>query len=135
MQPRKVLRADIDQADGALDAIESSGRNALRDMRSIVSRMGSDSPTDLSPTPGISTLPELFEATEAAGLPVASDIAPRTHEISEPLQLTVYRIVQESLTNALKHAGSGATRISEGVGRRASALCDESTTRSEPSLP
>lgn len=114
---RKVLRADIEKTEAALDAVETSGRNALRDMRTIVARMKTGNDLDLAPT--LASLEQLVQNTEAAGLPVEFDVTPDLEAVPEPLQLTVYRIVQESLTNALKHGGAGgsATVTVQHVGR------------------
>lgn len=104
---RKVLRGDVDRAEIALDAVETSGRNALKEMRTIVARMKADSPAEFAPSPNLAALVPLVETTRAAGLPVTLTIDPVAMSATETLQLTTFRIVQEGLTNALKHGGGG----------------------------
>jgi signal transduction histidine kinase len=92
-------------ADKALQTIRSAGRDALGEIRALVSmlREGSASP-DNAPVPGLDRLEELAVATTAAGVPVDIAVELPAGELSELAELTAYRVVQEGLTNVVRHA-------------------------------
>jgi signal transduction histidine kinase len=95
------------RAGQALDAIGTTSRQAMGELRRLLDVLREDPPTpDLSPQPSLADLDALVEGVREAGLPVrlTTHGAPRT-PLSPGRQLTVYRVVQESLTNTLKHAG------------------------------
>ncbi|MFI9587104.1 sensor histidine kinase [Streptomyces sp. NPDC052236] len=95
------------RAGQALDAIGTTSRQALGELRRLLDVLREDPPTpDLTPQPSLADLEALVEGVREAGLPVrlTTSGAPRT-TLSPGRQLTVYRVVQESLTNTLKHAG------------------------------
>src|SRR5699024_660132 len=91
----------------ALTELSRTGRGALNDMRRILGVLRSE-PTDaeaaLSPQPGTPALDDLIERCRAAGLDVAFVRAGAPLPDDAALQMTVYRIVQEGLTNVLRHA-------------------------------
>jgi signal transduction histidine kinase len=89
--------------DATLEKIELSGRKALNEMRNMLGVLRSADDEPLAPLPGVADLPGLVEGMGAAGLHVEVS-ADECADLSPGLQLTAYRIVQESLTNALKHA-------------------------------
>jgi signal transduction histidine kinase len=109
---RRSLDSSPEDAREALAAVESVGRTTLEEMRRIlgVLRAGPDDET-LQPQPGIDRLPALLDQTREAGLPVALTVegAPRT--LPPGIDLTAYRIVQEALTNTLKHAGRASATV------------------------
>ena len=81
-----------------------------------------DADPQLSPQPGIDDLDRLLPSVRAAGLPVTYSTSGELHTLGKGVQLAVYRIVQEALTNTLKHAGGGAAAdvtlaVDEGVVR------------------
>jgi len=89
----------------ALETVEAVGREALTEMRRMVSvlRQG-DVPTDREPPPGLAQLDRLVEKFRIAGLPVHLTITGDARPLAPGLDLTAYRLVQEGLTNALRHA-------------------------------
>jgi signal transduction histidine kinase len=100
-----ALEHGRDGADKALGTIRSAGRDALGEIRGLVSmlREGSASP-DNAPVPGLDRLEELALATSAAGVPVDIAVELPAGELSELVELTAYRVVQEGLTNVVRHA-------------------------------
>jgi signal transduction histidine kinase len=111
---RRALRRDPRSADEALATIESTGRATLREMRRLLDVLRRDDETDaaLQPQPGVAGLEQLAEQVREAGLSVELTVigAPRT--LDPGIDLTIYRIVQEGLTNALKHAGPASAQVS-----------------------
>jgi signal transduction histidine kinase len=103
---RRLLRDEQQREREALQAIEETGRRALAEMRRMVGvmRTGLD-PSDRAPQPGLESLDHLVGEIRESGLPVALEIEGDAVELPAGLDLSAYRIVQEALTNALKHAG------------------------------
>ena len=101
-----AIDTDVGRARQALDTISSTGRLALAEMRRLlgVLRENDDAGT-YAPQPGVAQLDELVEQVRAAGLAVQFEVDGTPAAMSEGRQLTVYRIVQEALTNTLKHGG------------------------------
>ncbi|MFE4993077.1 sensor histidine kinase [Streptomyces mirabilis] len=101
-----VIATHPEEAREALTVIEDISRRALRDMRAtlkVLRREHVDQQQDLQPVPGLSDLPSLVRTAEAAGVSVdlRSDCA---EEPPDGVALTAFRIVQEALTNVVKHA-------------------------------
>jgi signal transduction histidine kinase len=108
---RRTLARDPDRSREALEAIEATGRAALAEMRRIVGVLrgpDDDAPaaSGRSPQPGLADLPELVEQLGAAGLPVDVQVDGDQRELPLGIDLTAYRVVQEALTNTLKHAAA-----------------------------
>jgi signal transduction histidine kinase len=108
---RRVLESDPAAALQALGAVEDTGRVALVELRRLLGIMRQDEePAPLSPQPGLDQLGELAGRARAAGLPVALRVAGEPGSLPAGVDLTAYRVVQEALTNAIKHAaGAHAT--------------------------
>ena len=116
---RRVLKNGIASADDtaraekAIAAVEDTGRASLDEMRRLlgVLRPGTDDQTSLAPLPGLEDLDQLVDQVESAGLPVAMAIEGEVRSLPPGIELSAYRIVQESLTNAIKHAGPAEARV------------------------
>ena len=104
-------------ARAALHVVESAGRDALVELRRIVGVLhrGSDA-LGGSAAPGLSQLDALVERARAAGLPVEVHVDGRLEALPPGLDLVAYRVVQEALTNAIKHAGVARARVNVTVG-------------------
>jgi signal transduction histidine kinase len=92
--------------------VSGIGRRALADTRGLLGVLRQDAgrpaPDALLPVPGLAQLDELVDQVRSAGLETRLEISGSAPELPEGLQLTVYRLVQEALTNTLKHAGPSA---------------------------
>ena len=103
----------------ALRAVEVTGRSALEELRRILGLLrDDDTQPSLAPAPGIADLGELAEVVRAAGTPVSLAVTGDVAALPPAAALTVYRIVQEALTNVVKHAGgaAAAVRVAAGPG-------------------
>ena len=115
---RRVVRRDPDAAEQALDAVQEAGRGALEELRRVlgVLRPGT---AELQPQPGTAGLQDLVASVRAAGLDVELEEVGERVPLDPGVDLAAYRIVQESLTNALRHAGGRAhVRVRIGWSRR-----------------
>ncbi|WP_370615252.1 sensor histidine kinase [Mumia sp. Pv 4-285] len=102
---RRRLAPDQAVERRALETVESVGREALAEMRRMVGVLREDGrPGDREPPPGTDQLDRLLEKFRAAGLPVELTISGTPRSLAPGLDLTAYRLVQEGLTNALRHA-------------------------------
>jgi signal transduction histidine kinase len=122
---RQVLAESPGEATAALLAVEACGRAAMTELRHLLGLLspgpapGGDTraqdgtaPAELEPQPGLSQLPALVDRLRAAGLPIDVHVGELPPELSPGLDLAVFRIIQEALTNVLKHAGKPATTVS-----------------------
>ncbi|MFD9128942.1 sensor histidine kinase [Kitasatospora sp. NPDC059571] len=116
-----VLDNSPQQAKEALATIAGTGRQALVEMRRLLGVLRTtETAEEYVPQPGVEELPELLEQVRAAGLPVDFATSGEPRELPRGLELTVYRIVQEALTNVRKHGGPGArARVAVDFGDRA----------------
>jgi len=105
---RYAAAANPQAAADALTTIADTGRRALTDMRSLLSVLREDTPREFTTTPGVDDLPALVEQMRTSGIEVEFTVDGRSRAVPEGFGLSVYRIVQESLTNVLKHAGPRA---------------------------
>jgi signal transduction histidine kinase len=102
---RRVLEPANDATRDVLETIEKIGRGALTEMRRMVGMLRSDTPDPLAPQPGLDDLTTLVGQVRDAGLPVELRVEGERRSLPVGIELSAYRIVQEALTNALKHAG------------------------------
>jgi len=94
-----------DQARAALKVIADSGRAALSELRRLLGVLRDDQQQTTAPQPGIADIDRLVSDLRASGLPVRYTVDGATADLEPGLALTIYRVVQESLTNTLRHAG------------------------------
>ncbi|GGQ25389.1 two-component sensor histidine kinase [Streptomyces griseomycini] len=100
-----------ERAAQALDAIATTSRQALDELRRLLDVLrddGTTHPAELTPQPALTDLDQLLDGVRTAGLPVHTTVEGRP-SLPAGRQLTVYRVIQEALTNTLKHAGPNAT--------------------------
>jgi signal transduction histidine kinase len=102
---RYAARTDPQAAITALETISVTGRQALNDMRALLGVLREDDSQPLAPQPDADIIPDLIEQIRAGGLNVSLEITGRARKLPPGPALAAYRIVQESLTNVLKHAG------------------------------
>jgi signal transduction histidine kinase len=108
---RRVLDGTNGSTREVLETIERIGRGALTEMRRLVGMLRSDTADPLAPQPGLDDLPTLITQVSEAGLPVELYVEGERRELPVGLELSAYRIVQEALTNALKHAGQARASV------------------------
>jgi signal transduction histidine kinase len=105
----------------ALSSIETSGRQALTEMGRLVAMLRTEADVEvLGPQPGLDQLDGLISRVREAGLEIELVVEGRPHDLAPGLDVSAYRIVQEALTNTLRHARSRRARIT--LGWQASAL-------------
>ena len=113
---RQVLADNPAGAREALLAVESSGRAAMTELRHLLGLLSpgpeqATSAGDLRPQPGLGQIEALIGRVRAAGLPVHLDLASVPDDLPPGVDLTAYRIIQEALTNVIKHAGKPRTSV------------------------
>ena len=102
---RDVLRAAPEVADDTLGRVETSGEQSLHELRRILAVLRKpEHVAESRPQPSLADLDELASDYRAAGLPVRLEVIGRPPPLAASLELSIYRIVQEALTNAIKHA-------------------------------
>jgi signal transduction histidine kinase len=116
---KAVAAEDPEGALRAMGAVEEAGRQALDELRHLLGVLRPETDLDgLGPQPGLADLPRLVEQIRGAGLDVSLATDGVSGELPARVDLFAYRIVQEALTNVLKHAGPGAhTEVRLGTDR------------------
>ena len=100
---RDVFATRPERVREALEAIERSGRGALQELRGLLGSVRGER-ADFTPSPRLADLDRLFDELRESGLPVSLTIEGRPTALPESVDLSAYRVVQEALTNTLKHA-------------------------------
>ena len=109
---RHQLPETLEEDRSALESVERAGRMALAEMRRLLGAMRhADDDLELAPQPGLDSLDALLEDVRRAGLPVRLQVDGVAFALPRALDLSAYRIIQEGLTNALKHAGAGQADV------------------------
>lgn len=133
-----AARKNPQRATEALDAIATTSRQALTELRRLLGILQNHAPADtraeLTPQPGLGELGHLIDGVRAAGLPVHVTVDGDLEAAPTGRQLTVYRVVQEALTNTLKHGGPDATaRVT--LSRTPESITAEITDTGTPTAP
>ncbi|MGT2530721.1 sensor histidine kinase [Streptomyces nojiriensis] len=115
--PVAVRRAP-ERAEAAFEAIAETGRDAMAQLRTILGVLRAEEAAPRAPQPGIGELPALVDRVRASGLAVSYERTGEVRELPAALGATVHRVVQEALTNVVKHAGATAVDIRLEYGAR-----------------
>ncbi|MEU4214837.1 histidine kinase [Actinoplanes sp. NPDC026623] len=110
---REVLDAAPADAAAALLAVEAAGRNTMAELRHLLGVLAPlpDGEDELAPQPGLGRLSPLIDRIAFAGMPVEVRISGEPRPLPGGVDLTAYRIIQEALTNALKHGHGGGAEV------------------------
>src|SRR5215468_559689 len=128
---RLAVEHGLADAEDSLAEAERLGRESLDEVRSVVGMLHQDGDTGrLAPLPGVGDLPALVERFRSAGADVTLTIDGDTGRLPSTVGLAVYRILQEALTNAVKHALGSSTAVRLAVGMDAARLSVD--TAAEP---
>ena len=112
---RHKLPGELEEDRDALRHVEQTGRSALAEMRRLLGAMRSEGDgVDFAPQPGIDGLDALLDEVGRAGLPVELHVDGERFPLPRAIDLSAYRIVQEGLTNALKHAQASHADVTLG---------------------
>ena len=103
----EVLDRDAPQPLEAVQAVQEVGRTVLGELRRLVG----DSPPDADPHPGLAGVPALLAAARAAGLPVSLREEGEPEPLTPAVDAAAFRVIQEAVTNAIRHAGAAATTV------------------------
>jgi signal transduction histidine kinase len=133
----RSLERRPDEARSALEAIDTTARQALTDMRRMLGILGEadDAGESAEPMPGLDRLGDLIEQVRSAGLSVELSVHGERRSLDPGLELSAYRIIQEGLTNSLKHAGGGRARVTIRYGTDALELSIDDERGAAPSEP
>jgi signal transduction histidine kinase len=131
---RRVLEGSNASTREVLETVERTGRSALTEMRRLLGMLRADTNEPLTPQPRLTDLPTLVGQLRAAGLPVDLCVEGDPRELPVGIELSAYRIVQEGLTNALKHAGNATASVNVRYGSDSLELeiADDGAERSTP---
>jgi len=108
---RLALNGATGSTTEVLQTIERTGRGALTEMRRLVGMLRGGEGEALAPQPSLGDLPRLLSQVREAGLPVELQVEGEQNKLPLGIELSAYRIVQEALTNALKHAGDAHATV------------------------
>ncbi|MEH0981148.1 sensor histidine kinase [Micromonospora sp. CPCC 205556] len=107
-----LLARKPEQAEAALTAISRTSKEALDELRVTLTVVRRDEAVDeRAPTPGLAQLPQLRDRLAGAGVPVTVEVTGEPRVLPVAVDLAAYRVVQESLTNVLRHAGPATAAV------------------------
>jgi signal transduction histidine kinase len=105
---KAMLTRQPERTETALTNIVTTGRASLAEMRRLLGLVRTEPHAELAPQPSLATLPELVDRVRDSGTPVDFRVTGEPATLPAVIELAAYRIVQEALTNTLKHATPGA---------------------------
>ena len=108
---RRLLRRRPEQAEEALRTVSATGTEALGELQHLLGILGSEDRSALEPAPGLGDLNGLLERLQSSGVAVEMRLEGEARSLPRGLDLTAYRIIQEALTNVLKHAGAARAEV------------------------
>jgi signal transduction histidine kinase len=109
---RRLFDRDPKEALGAIGSVELASRQAIADLQQLVAVLRrQEESDDLAPQPSLQQLPELVEHMRRTGLPVTLTSRGQPRQLPAGVELSAYRIIQEALTNTLKHAGPARASV------------------------
>ncbi|MEO3753851.1 histidine kinase [Streptomyces sp. B6B3] len=114
---RKVMDTAPERSKEALLAVEAGGRAAMAELRHVMGLLAApdhERPDGLEPQPGLDRLDALIERVRAAGTPVRAAVSLPAEPLPPGVDLTAYRVVQEALTNTIKHAPGARAAVTIG---------------------
>ncbi|WP_203233647.1 sensor histidine kinase [Streptomyces niveus] len=111
-----LLDSDPEQARTALTTIKAASKEALGEVRQVLDTLRTSGDAPRAPAPGLDRLPELVEQAAAAGLTVGTETLGDRVALSPGADLAAFRIVQEALTNVVRHSGSRTAHVQVGYG-------------------
>lgn len=106
-----ILETDPARVREPLEAIENSGREALAEMRRMLGVLRDEDELLLAPQPGVSDIARLAESLQHAGQPVSCHVDDTACDLPDGMGMVLFRIAQEALTNAMKHAQGAAATV------------------------
>jgi signal transduction histidine kinase len=107
---RQVVDQSPERASDALRAVEDTGREAMQELRRVLGVLG-DGESGLAPQPALDQVGALVASVREAGLPVDLEVRGVRRTLPATVELAAYRVIQEALTNAVKHSGLAPTRV------------------------
>ncbi|MER7541760.1 sensor histidine kinase [Spirillospora sp. NPDC127506] len=133
---RDVLDTEPRVAARTLEQVEASAEKSLAELRRILVLLRGSHAADTRPQPSLADLDELIAGYRAAGLPVRLEIAGEPLDLPGGVALSAYRIIEEALTNALKHAGATLVTVRLSYGEELEVrVHDDGTGTAEPGRP
>jgi signal transduction histidine kinase len=107
---QNIIGTDLERARASLASIEATGRRGLEEMRRMLGLLG-ENEAATGPQPGLGRLDELVESVRAGGVDVRCTVDGQQRPVPSSVDVSAYRIVQESLTNVMKHAGARSAHV------------------------
>jgi signal transduction histidine kinase len=109
---REILSQDEQRSRALLASIEANGRAAIEELHRLLGLLSErDGEAPLSPQPGVGEIPSLVEQVREAGVDVELQVEGEPRSVSGGVNVAAYRVVQEALTNVVKHAGGAPVRV------------------------
>jgi signal transduction histidine kinase len=107
-----AMRSSLERAEKAFDAIASAGRDAMVQLRGTLGMLKQEQDTGIrTPQPGVAAIPALVDQVRSTGLTVSYSVSGTPGRLMPEAEVAAYRIVQEALTNTIKHARAQAVTV------------------------